>query len=69
VTGRFTSRKFLAVVVSALASIAAGLSGEIAWQEATRQVVALVLAYLGVEGTADALARRAATRRPPAGTG
>ncbi len=52
-TARFTSRKFLAVIAAALASVAAALAGEIAWQEATRQVVAVVLAYVGVEGAAD----------------
>ena len=54
---RFTSRKFLATVAAVLAALAAALSGEIAWQEATRQIVVVVFAYLGVEGTADAISR------------
>lgn len=54
---RFTSRKFLATVAAVVVSLAAALSGEVAWQEATRQIVAVVFAYLGVEGAADAITR------------
>ncbi len=54
---KLTSRKFIAVVAAAIAALCAAFAGELAWQEATRQVVALVLAYLGVEGAGDVAAR------------
>ena len=47
------SRKFWAVVSAALAVTASALAGQIGWEQASWQLVALALGYAGVEGAVD----------------
>lgn len=65
---RYTSRKFLAVAISTATVVLAALTGEVAWPEATREVLALVVAYLTAEGAADVAGRWRTFPSPDAAT-
>lgn len=54
---RLTSRKFLLTVAGCVGFILLGVSGAVTWPEALDGIKALVLAYLVVEGTGDALGK------------
>ncbi len=50
----FTSRKFWAMLAAVAGSIAAALSGEIAWSQAITLIVAAIGVYIGATGIEDA---------------
>lgn len=54
---RLTSRKFLAMVGVSLVALGSALAGETTWATAINQVVAVVIAYIAAEGTADVVTR------------